>query len=378
MAEVKRILIIRLGAIGDVVRTLPSLHLIRKRFPDAWIAWAVEEKSSEILEGHPDLDELIIVPRKKWTPRLRNPLTFPSGISEIRRFLKEVREKRFDAVLDFHSSVKSGIISLASSARERVGYSARYARELNFLFNTIRIPLRGKRISRMERNLALLKHLGIDQEDRAEIEARIAISRKDTIYIDDHLKSERLEGKKKAIIFPGASARQAYKKWGSDNYVTLLTMLLNKTEYIPILAWGPGEQDECREIAKIVNASFDSTRSTKAGSEDEAMNEVQKAHVSPPTTLKQLAELIRRCDIFIGGDTGAMHISCAMGTPCLVIYGPTDPVINAPWGRKFRVVYDEVDCAPCRKRRCKKRKCFEKLTPDVVYNKLEHFIEELS
>ena len=350
MNEQKKILIVRLGAIGDVVRTLPSLHLLRRRFPEARIAWAVEEKAAEILEGHPGLDEMILVPRKKWSFLLKNPFTIPKALAEIGKFLQSIREKKFDTVLDFHSSIKSGIISLATGADERIGYTARHSREMNFLFNNVRIPLRQKRISRMERNLTLLKHFGIEPD---EIKADIAISGDDRNYIDDHLKRERLDDKKKAIIFPGASRRQTYKKWGAKNYAALAEMLISKTDFYAILAWGPGELEECKEIASMVNS---------------------KVHISPGTTLKQLAELIRRCDLFIGGDTGAMHISCAMGTPCLVVYGPTDPVINSPWGKKYRIVYDEADCSPCRKRRCRKGKCFENLTPERVYAEVESFI----
>ncbi|MEW5807398.1 MAG: glycosyltransferase family 9 protein [Acidobacteriota bacterium] len=394
----------RLGAIGDVVRTLPSLHLIRKRFPAAWIAWAVEEKSLEILLGNPDLDEIILAERQRWAQLLKNPFKLPEVVSEISKFLSGLRRKKFDTVVDFHSSIKSGIISLATGAAERIGYTARYSREFNFLFNNIRMSLRQKRVSRMERNFTLLRHFGIEagemkgnkpsvmkdsmagdekemikdkirseikeesrNKGKFEIQAEIVVSDEDRIYIDCFLKRENLEDNKRIIVYPGASRRQAYKKWDADNYASLAGMLVKNTEFALILAWGPGEMDECQEIARKAKASIWFSPSLQ-----------ERIRIAPETSLKQLAELIRRCHLFIGGDTGAMHISCAVRTPCVVLYGPTDPVINAPWGEHYRVVHDDaIACSPCRKRSCRKGTCFENLTPEVVFKETQDFIKEM-
>lgn len=351
MSAPKKILIIRLSAIGDVVRTLPSLHLLRKRFPDSWIAWAVEEKAAPILKEHESLNEIILVPRKTWSRSLRNPLKWFSVISHIFRFLRELKKRDFDTVLDFHSSLKSGLFSWCTRAKSRVGYTAPFCREFNFLFNNVRIPLREKRISRMERNFTLLKYFNIGANDP---HANIFLSPEEKKYIDDFLKKEKLSNRNKIIIFPGASKKQAYKKWGSENYASLSNLLLQNDVAI-ILAWGPGEREECERIGSSASGTV---------------------FLSPPTSLKHLTELIKRCQLYIGGDTAAMHLSCAVGTPCLVIYGPTDPVISAPWGKEFRIVHDEsVDCSPCRKRRCRKKDCFLNITPEVVYQEAQKMIK---
>jgi ADP-heptose:LPS heptosyltransferase len=224
-----------------------------------------------------------------------------------------------------------------------VGYTASFCREFNFLFNNIRVPLREKRISRMERNFTLLEYFSIEAN---EPHADIFLSLEEKKYVDDYLEREKLSERNKIIIFPGASKKQAYKKWGSENYIALSNMLLQNDVAI-ILAWGPGEREECELIGSSASGAV---------------------FLSPPTSLKHLAELIKRCQLYIGGDTAAMHLSCAVGTPSLVIYGPTDPVISAPWGKEFRIVYDDtVDCSPCRKRRCRKEDCFLNITPEAVY-----------
>jgi lipopolysaccharide heptosyltransferase I len=351
MDDPKKILIIRLSAIGDVIRTLPALHLLRKKYPESWIGWAVEEKSAPIIEGHEALNEIILVPRKSWVRSLKNPLKWLHAITDISNFLRDLKRRDFDTVIDFHSSLKSGIISLSTGARYRIGYTAPFCREFNFLFNNVRLPLREKRISRLERNFTLLKHFHIEAN---ECIATLSITPGEKNYIDDFLKREGLSERKKIIIFPGASKRQAYKKWGSDRYATLASMLIQGGVAI-ILGWGPGEREECEEIISSTDGAI---------------------FLSPPTSLKHLAELIKRCQLYIGGDTAAMHLSCAVGTPCLIIYGPTDPVINAPWGEESRIVYDDtVDCSPCRKRRCKKRDCFQNITTELVYQEAQEMIK---
>ena len=343
MTDPRKILILRLSAIGDVIRTLPSLHLLRKKFQESWIAWAVEEKAAPILEGHDALDEIILVPRKTWVRSLKNPFKWIHALADIIKFLRTLKRSSFDTVIDFHSSLKSGIISRCTGAKCRIGYTAPYSREFNFLFNNVRLPLREKRISRIERNFTLLKYFHINAN---ECKASISIAAEEKDYIDDFLRSEEFTNRTKIIMFPGASKKQAYKKWGSDNYATLANMLFKNNVAI-ILGWGPGEREECEKISSSVEGAI---------------------FLSPPTTLKHLTELIKRCQLYIGGDTAAMHLSCAVGTPCLVIYGPTDPVINAPWGKQFHIIYDDtIDCSPCRKRRCKKRDCFQNITPELVY-----------
>src|SRR5258708_7684757 len=122
----KRILIILTGAIGDVVRALPLLGRIRRGFPGAHIAWAIEPKSAPILEGHPWLDETILYDRR------HAPWSFAP-------FLKRVRDGRFDLALDLQRHLKSGIISMVSGARDRIGFSAQNTKEVNHLFATRRI-----------------------------------------------------------------------------------------------------------------------------------------------------------------------------------------------------------------------------------------------
>src|SRR5579862_1973752 len=126
VAPPKRILIILSGSIGDVVRALPLLGRVRRSYPDAHIAWAIEPKSAPILEAHPWLDETILYDRR------RAPWSFLP-------FLKRVRDGHFDLTIDLQRHLKSGIVSIVSGARDRIGFSAANTKELNHLFSTRRI-----------------------------------------------------------------------------------------------------------------------------------------------------------------------------------------------------------------------------------------------
>jgi ADP-heptose:LPS heptosyltransferase len=114
--EPRKILIVRLSAIGDVVRTLPALRALRERFPSAYIAWAVEDASSDLLSGHPDLDRVFIFRRGRWKRDIRRPHTFFKPAAEVARLLREIRSERFDVALDFHGILKSGLVSALSGA----------------------------------------------------------------------------------------------------------------------------------------------------------------------------------------------------------------------------------------------------------------------
>src|SRR5512137_3165229 len=156
----KKILIIRLSAIGDVLRALPVLRTIKHNFPRAHIAWAVEEPAQDLLHHHPDVNEVIPVPKAAWLKLLKagNILRL---ISEISSFVRELKKKKFDLAIDFHGLLKSGLISYLSGAPVRVSLTREFTKEFNFMFNNCRFPLEAGSISRIERNLMLLEKMGL-------------------------------------------------------------------------------------------------------------------------------------------------------------------------------------------------------------------------
>ena len=340
-----RILIIRLGSIGDVVRTLPALRTIRQESPSAYIAWLVEEKARDILEGHPDLDRVIVFPREKIVRGFSNPFTCLQTLALPLRFVSEIKKMKFDLVLDFHGILKSGLIAFFSGASNRVGFSRGYCQEMNYIFNNRHINPGDRRLNRIEKNLKLLSVLGIGVE---ELDPSIPITRDDCEKIDDFfLRNMAHDHHPLIAIHPGTSPSTPYKRWNEERYARLADSLIEDYQAKAVLTWGPDELATVNTIAGLMK--------------------------HPPIiafemdNLRQLAEIFRRCDLYVGSDTGPMHIAASVRTPVVAIFGPTDHVVNAP-SRKNQniIVRSDVACSPCREYCCPDRTCMKAVSLDAV------------
>ena len=342
----ERILVIRLGAMGDVVRTLPAFAELRSRYPEAHLAWLVERGAESALRGQPGLDEVIVFPREEleahWHER-----RFVALVREGLRFVAALRRKRFDVVLDFHGILKSGVVSWASGAPIRIGFAPPFAREGSAAFANRRARVEPARISRFERNAALVDFLGIglptvpkaaagegagwplDPARRARMRAALAS-----------------EGRPVALIHPGTSAATAYKRY-------------------PVSAWAAvaralRDDGIAYRVSAGSNAEFEIAEAVVAASEGAAA-------LAPPTPdLADLAALASGSRLFLGSDSGPLHVASLAGTPVVQVLGPTDPVENSPWaGTPSRSVRVSVGCSPCR-RGCRAASCMNVLPPDAV------------
>jgi 3-deoxy-D-manno-octulosonic-acid transferase/heptosyltransferase-1 len=340
-----KILIIRLGSVGDVVRTLPALRALREKFPSAYIAWLVEEKSRGILEGNSDLDRIILFPRKKIVKGFLNPLTSLPTLFESVRFIRELRRMGFDLVLDFHGILKSGLISFLSGAAHRVGFSRGFSREFNYIFNNYHVNPKDRRLNRIEKNLALISALGIRT---AEPDPIIPASEDDRRKIDAFF-TEHMTGNHRplVVLHPGTSPDTPYKRWNEERYASLADALIEKYHVRVILTWGPGERTTVEKIARLMKHPLLIACETE--------------------NLRQLAEIFRRCSLYIGSDTGPMHIAASVRTPVVALFGPTDHRVNAPSLRNRNIIVrKDLACSPCREFRCASRECMEAVTPEEV------------
>ena len=327
----RRVLIVLHGAIGDVVRALPLLGRMRRAWPDAHIAWAVEPKSSPILERHPWLNELIVYDRR------RAPWSFAP-------FLRKVRAGKFDLVVDLQRHLKSGITSIVSGAGDRIGFSAANTKELNHLFSTRQIPEQPNMRLKLMQYQAFGDALGLPE---APIEFGLQASQEERNRALELLRDapRPLLG----VILGSSWPSRIYFPSSVAQVITNLAHTSNGTAPLfPVLLGGP---DEAR-IADEVMRSLDGAP---------ALNLAGK------TSLRDLIAIFPECAVAFGPDSGPMHIAAAVGCPIVSLWGSTAAERSAPWGNAEFVISSDIPCHPCYLRECPiGRECMWRIEPEAV------------
>ena len=341
--EDQKILVLRLSAVGDVIRTLPAVKALKERCPSSQITWVVEEPSKDFLESQPEVDEVILFPRKRWTQGMRSPRAWWRTAKEMVQLIKELRRRQFDGVLDFHGILKSGVLSLLSGSPKRIGFDWKSSKEGSSLFSNVKVELPKEGVTRYQRGFHLLKGLGFDVPYTS---GSLSIPHRDREYVDSFFKQLPAPPSRPLIaIHPGTSLNYRSKRWMPDRYAQLADRLTREIQGTVVFTWGPGELPLVEEIRKAMMAP---------------------SILAPPTlSLTQLGEVFKRCNLYIGGDTGPTLIASMMGVPVVIIYGPTDPFLYEPVGKHANVM-KEVGCNPCRKRSCKEMTCLEEITVENV------------
>jgi len=309
----QRILIIKLGAVGDVIHTLPMLETLRGSFPQAHIGWAVEEAAASILVGNPALSELIPLSRKKFRGL--------SGLLYFREWLRALYEKRFDTALDPHNLFKSGVIAYGSGASLRIGFKK--FREGNFLFMNRRIKPAPRYRHAVEKYLCLLEPLGI-QERQWKVRFPLKWRPEDEDWVEKFWVQERFDRpgvKHDAVVAINPGASWPSKRWMPERYARVADRLVKEDGVRILILWGPGERPLADRIVQAMS---------------------EKAVIAPETDLKQLTVLIKRCRLLVTGDTGPLHIAAALGVPTVSLFGPSDPARNGPYGHGHAIVRSPV------------------------------------
>ena len=295
----QRFLIVRLSSIGDIVHALPAVAALGEAFPQAEIHWVVESRYALLLEGNPYLHRVVKLDTLGW----RRRLTTGATLREIGRSLRTLRVSRYDAAIDFQGLWKSAVVAWLSRARERIGFAKRWLREPSAaVLYTQRISPR-ERKHVIEMNLALVEQLGAHAPRWQFPLPRTAA---DDTYVETQLAA--LDVKDFIIINPGGGWRS--KCWPPESYTELMQRLEGILPEQILVTGSTGEENL---IAAILQ---------RAGS--------RRARYLP-TTLVQFIALARRARLFIGGDTGPLHLAAAVGTPIVGIFGPTDPARNGPF-----------------------------------------------
>jgi lipopolysaccharide heptosyltransferase I len=326
-----RFLIVRLGALGDIVHAIPVAAALRRAFPAARIDWLVSAKHREILDLVPVIDRRLAINDSLLT-----------AIGELRR-------ARYDVALDLQGLLKSAVLARSSRASRVVGFSSRYLRErLARLFYTevfdpggagMYDPRETTHVVRI--NLGLLQPLGLTVAT-----PEFPIERTDS---DCARKIRDAAGGRYVLLNPGAAWPN--KRWPSSHFAGLGRSLYQRHGLRSVVVWGPGEERLAREVAEAAGAA---------------------ARLAPATSIADLVAVIRGAALVVSGDTGPTHLAAALGTPIVGIYGPTRPARNGPLSPLDVTISRDAICQCHHLRRCtRERMCLADIEVDEVVAAIE-------
>ena len=328
-----RILIIKLGSIGDIVHTLPALAAIRHALPHAEISWAVETGAAEILRDNPFLDRLIEIDTKA----LRRGLMSGETLRAPRQQLRLLRASAFDSALDFQGLLKSAMVARLSGARRIYGFARNSLREPAsrlLLHQQVNVPSRSHVI---RKNLALVRG-AFDipvPEHESGFEFPIAIHQ---IHEAEAASVVTETGDHFAVLNPAGG--WPTKLWNAEKFGLLADELWNHFRLPSVITYGPGEE-------ALANRAVNASQTGKA----------RAASLS----LKGFFSLVRKARIFAGGDTGPTHLAVAAGTPVVGLFGPTEWWRNgSPYAQDICVERNDIGCrTDCHRRACSQWICMD-------------------
>ena len=295
----QRILLVRLGSLGDIVHALPVAATLRAAFPEARIDWLVEHQWQELVELHPDLTNVIPVDTRGWR---RAPFS-GSAWRELRNAIGAVRRGGYDSVLDLQGLYKSSLLAFAGGAARRVGFDVYSLKEPGAsMFYTGQVAP-GNAGHVVEKNLALAAAVGAEQP---VLRFDLPATPEDEEHVEKMLKEKQL--KDFFVISPGGG--WGSKLWPLERYAGLARTIVRGRGWQCYLNTGPEEERLLEGFrAKAPDVS----------------------PVNFSLTLRQLIVLLRRAKLLVCGDTGPLHLAAALGTPTVALFGPTDPGRNGPY-----------------------------------------------
>ena len=344
---IENILIVKLSAIGDVIHTLPALNAVRRYYPRARITWLIEEAAADLINYHPALDRVLISRRKHWLRGLRGPARVRHA-KAIYRFVKELRDTRYDIIFDFQASLKGSLLIALARGYRKIGFGRGLEhQEHSYLFLNETVPAVDMGIHALTRGLILLAKSGI-LVDRMEY--RLPISGCDRDAIERILADNQIQYSEKFVVI-NPIAQWDTKLWANANFAALADGLIERYNVPIIFSGGPAD----RSVVDEITTAMRHTAVNLAGC----------------TSLLGLAALYEQAALLVSTDTGPMHLAAAMGVPVVALFGPTAPWRTGPYGNGHRIVRSACSCAPCYKRYCDTIQCMAGISVEQVAAKIE-------
>jgi heptosyltransferase III len=330
--KIKKILIIKLRGIGDVILSTVVLKNLKDQFPSAEIDYLTEKPGKDALSNIPEINNILLLDRKSTFQKIRQ--------------LSEIRRRKYDLVFDFFTNPTTAQITFFSGAKYRVGFPYRGRKYAYNLFG----PADRNKYHSADLHLKTLENIGISADKK---DLLFSLSTEEIAFSEKFISENNLENKVLVGLCPSGGWQS--KKCSPEKFAEFANLINQHYNVEFLILWGPGDYDDAVGIKKSVNFN---------------------AIISPSTKIKQMASLISKCTVLIANDSGPMHISAALGTPTIALFGPTNPFLQGPYGSKHETVrLDELECINCDLTECPKhQECFSEMPTQLVLNKFEQIV----
>jgi heptosyltransferase I len=368
--EFRKILLIKLSAVGDVIHTIPVLNKLRRRYPSAQLDWLTTPPIAELLRHNPKITNVIEFVRDDW--RRSWPLT-PLGNAV--RLAARLHAAGYDLVVDMHGQFRTAAFTLATRAPVRIGFDRpragvwdasartvpeqarkhawRGAREGSWIAYTHPIPVPTLDVHAVDRYLNVGPLLGLDQ-DPADFS--FAVPQQASDRIDALLRRQEVGRKKLVVMAPGTLWET--KQWRSDAFAEVARHFLHEG-FAMVLIGSRRERQVCDTVAAAAPGAV---------------------NLAGETTLSELAALIGRATICLTNDSGPMHLAVALGRPVVSVFGSTDPIWIGPYRRDGAVLRAELPCSPCYLRKLSRcphgHACMQQVSAASVIERAEQMLGE--
>ncbi len=343
----KSILIVKPSSLGDVVHTVPVVHALKRAYPSCFIGWIVQKSFQGILQSDPAIDEIIPISIPSTSdphaPRGAFIRATSATLTALRTLRKRFKDRRYDLVLDLHASFRSGLLSLTNPGGLRIGF--RDAKELNTLFQRRLVGDNPDNRHAVDKNAAFAEYLGCSTKPE---DYRIVVDPKACEMVRGVLEESGVaEGAR--LVYANPAARWETKYWTVEAWAELADLLIERAAAAVVLSGGPDDASYIRMIGERMKQ--------------------RPIIAAGRLSLPEAVALIEASDVYVGVDSGPMHIAAFAGTPVVALFGPTDPTKVGPYGKGHVVIRcTELDCLACRKRSCSDRVCLEGIGAQAVFD----------
>lgn len=335
--NLKNILVVKLSAIGDVIHALPVSYAIKETFPDAKLTWVVEPPAYDLLKMNPCVDKIILFQKKEFK-------TFSGFVKKFFPFKKEIQQENYDAVLDLQGLFKSAAIAFFANSNIKLGIC-----NMRELSNKISKPVIGEHAQGhiVERYLDTARAIGCRVD---KVVFPIEIPAEESLKAIEIMLQNGIDESKPYFVF-AVGANWENKRWRTDFFAELGNWLYS-VKVTPVIIGGGALDEERAE--KIISQM-----------------EIPPVNLVGKTNLMQLAYVIKKARLVLGGDTGPVHLAAGLGVRTLMLMGPTDANRNGPYGQIENAIEVDRNCKGCWKRACPKNKdCLENISVQLVKEKI--------